>query len=76
MKKYYKWAYWEWKAIITVKSVVAFVIVCIYGLISMAIFGEDSRASLLESILVLAGSILISNFIVNKFLKKRNNRRK
>ena len=56
---------------ILIRAVIAFAICCIYALIHMATFGTDSDLAVIESILLLIGSIVVSNVIVNKFSNKK-----
>ena len=56
---------------IAIKAVIAFAICFVFALIYMAIFGDDSELSTFGSILLLVGSVALSNFIVNKFLNTK-----
>ena len=56
---------------ILIKSVIAFAICCVFALVYMAIFGDDAELPMIGSILLLIGSIVASNVIVNKFSNKK-----
>jgi len=56
----------HWKVSVLVRSIIAFVFCCTYVLIKMALFGEECDVSTIESIILLIGSIALSNLIVNK----------
>ena len=52
---------------ILIKSIIAFAICCVFALVYMAILGDDAELPMIGSILLLIGSIIASNVIVNKF---------
>lgn len=57
---------------IVIKAILAFIFCAIYAGIKIAIFGDsrESEATLIESAILLSGSILLSSFIVNKISKR------
>ena len=53
---------------IVIKAVIAFALCGIYAFGRMWLLGEDSSCSTLESLLLLFGSVIISDIIVKKLL--------
>ena len=58
-----------WRSII--QSFIALAIAGIYALIRIALFGGNSDTSLIECLLILAGSIILSYIIMKKLTKKK-----
>ena len=56
---------------ILIKSIIAFAICCVFALVYMAIFGDDAELPMIGSILLLIGSIVAANIIVDKISKRR-----
>ena len=57
---------------ILIKSIIAFAICGAFALLYMAIFGDDAELPMIGSILLLVGSIVVSNVIVNKIIDRKN----
>ena len=53
------------------KAIIAFAICCIFALVYRAIFGSDAELPMFGSVLLLVGSIVVSNVIVNKFSRRK-----
>lgn len=72
MNTFGKWldAIIKFKSLVLVKSIIAFIIIAIYAFIRMAISGEDLRMSMVESMLMLVGAIILANIIVNAISRK------
>ena len=60
----------KFKSLIFIKSIVAFVIIAIFGFLHMAIFGEDTRMSTVGSLILFIGSCVLANIIVNAISRK------
>ena len=60
----------SFKFAILIKAIVAFVIIAIFGFLHMAIFGEDTRMSTVGSLVLLIGSCLLANIIVNAISRR------
>ena len=56
---------------IVIKAIIAFAICCAFAWVYMAIFGDDAELPMIGSILLLIGSIVASNVIVNKFSRRK-----
>lgn len=56
---------------IVIKAIIAFAICCASALVYMAVFGDGTELPMTCSILLLIGSIVASEVIVNKFSRRK-----